>query len=84
MQSKFCRQQKALETMNDRVPDTPGRLPMEIRRQFGSPAMMRFVRSLPSFGEPPGTDDRFAALLDELDRAESGRNGARSANMTGN
>ncbi len=70
--------------MNARIPDTPGSLPVEIHRQLGSPAMTRFVHSLPSFGDPPETDDRFATLLDELDRVESRRKQARSANMTGN
>ena len=48
-----------------------GGLPDEIRRQMGSPAMTRYVRSLPSWSELPDNDDKFADLLAELDRVET-------------
>jgi len=59
------------------ISHTDGSLPDEIRRQFGSPAMMRFVRSLPVLGEPPDTDDQFSALLSALERAEAQATGYR-------
>lgn len=45
-------------------------LPDEIRRQFGTPAMTRFLRAIPAIGETPDMDDRFAELLSQLDHAE--------------
>ena len=63
--------------MHTRISHTAGSLPDEIRRQFGSPAMMRFVRSLPVLGEPPDTDDQFSALLSALERVEAPRTGDR-------
>lgn len=38
---------------------------------MGSPAMTRYVRSLPSWSELPDNDDKFADLLAELDRVET-------------
>jgi hypothetical protein len=48
-------------------------LPDEIRRQFSAPATTRFLRALPSFQIDPRTEDHFAELLEELERAEGRR-----------
>jgi hypothetical protein len=45
----------------------------EIRRQFGSAGMSRFTRALPGFQVEHGIPDRFADLLNELNRAETDR-----------
>ena len=50
----------------------------EIRKQFGSVGMSRFLRALPGFQVEHKIPERFTNLLTELDRAESGRrNGSR-------
>ena len=42
----------------------------EIRRQFGSAGMSRFMRALPGFQVEQGIPDGLADLLIELDRAD--------------
>jgi len=51
-------------------------LQQEIRKQFGSPSTSRFLRALPGLQVEAGIPDRFADLLRELDRAETGRRDA--------
>ena len=45
----------------------------EIRRQFGSAGMSRFMRALPGFQVEQRIPDRLANLLSELDRVETDR-----------
>ena len=54
----------------------------EIRKQFGSAGTSRFVRSLPGFQVEQGIPERFANLLNELDRSESDRNDRHAGNRT--
>jgi hypothetical protein len=51
-------------------------LQAEIRKQFGSAGMSRFMRALPGFQVEHGIPDRLADLLSELDRAETDRRNA--------
>ena len=53
--------------------ERPESLCEEIRRQFGSPVIKRYLGALPPFRFEPGVPDRFADLLAELDRAEGRR-----------
>lgn len=46
-------------------------LPDEIRRQFNSVGMARFLRALPSFRIDQCMPDRFQQLLADLDRVEA-------------
>ena len=58
---------------------TPDVLSEEIRRQLGSPAMARYLSSLPYFTVESGLPERLRGLLNDLHRTESGaRNGNRS------
>ena len=47
----------------------------EIRRQFGAPASMRFLRSLPTLQVDQDLPDAFHGLLAELDRVEARKAG---------
>ena len=49
----------------------------EIRRQFGSAGMSRFMRALPSFHVEQRIPDRLANLLSDLDRVETDPRNAR-------
>ena len=55
-------------------------LQQEIRRQFGSAGVSRFLRAQPNFQVEQKIPDRFANLLIELDRAESDRRKGKGAN----
>ncbi len=46
-------------------------LASDIRRQFGTEATMRFLRTLPAFRIEADIPDRFKELLDRLDGIES-------------
>ncbi len=52
---------------NNRTSDA---LALEIRRQFGSDAVRRFVRALPAFRVDPELPRRIRDLLGKLDHAE--------------
>lgn len=45
----------------------------EIRRQFGSAGMSRYIRALPAFEVERRVPERLVNLLSELDRAEADR-----------
>ncbi|MCV3207442.1 hypothetical protein OHD62_12400 [Mesorhizobium sp. YC-39] len=47
------------------------RLATDVRRQFGTEATMRFLRTLPAFRTESDIPDRFRELLDRLDGIES-------------
>ncbi len=44
----------------------------QIRHQFGSQIMSRFIRAIPQLSSVPGSDDRFDGLLARLEGAEHG------------
>ncbi|MBL8576878.1 MAG: hypothetical protein JNK47_06605 [Mesorhizobium sp.] len=52
--------------------DDVNSLRQEIRKQFGSAATTRFVRSIPAFHVENAMPERFTDLLAQLDRAETG------------
>lgn len=47
------------------------RLAADVKRQFGTEATMRFLRTLPAFRTESDIPDRFRELLDRLDGIES-------------
>jgi hypothetical protein len=55
--------------------DRPDPLADEIRRQFGSTALTRYLSSLPAFSIDPGVPDRMRELLADLQKAEGRRRG---------
>jgi hypothetical protein len=48
------------------------RLPADIRRQLGTEATTRFLRTLPTFRTESDIPDRLRELLDRLDAMEAG------------
>lgn len=52
-----------------------GSLSDEIRRQFGSAGVTRFLRSLPAFEVDQSMPQRFKNLLAELERVEADQRG---------
>ncbi|MCX7304004.1 MAG: hypothetical protein NTV73_06665 [Hyphomicrobiales bacterium] len=56
--------------MTDTTPSKPEILQEEIRRQFSSTEMTRFLRSLPAFKIDADVPDRFHDMLSQLDRVE--------------
>ncbi len=58
------------------MPQNTKILQEEIRRQFGSVRMARFMRALPGFKVETGIPKRFTSLLAELDRAETDQRNA--------
>jgi len=51
-------------------------LAADIRRQFGTEATTRFLRTLPSFRTEADIPEHFRDLLDRLDGAEASRAGS--------
>ncbi len=66
---------KGIKTMSGNENDDVNSLRHEIRKQFGSVATTRFARSIPTFRVDNAMPERFANLLAELERSETGTSG---------
>ena len=59
--------------MSHQTAERPDPLAEDIRRQFGSTAVRRYLSSLPAFGVDPGVPDRLRDLLADLKQVEGRR-----------
>jgi hypothetical protein len=68
---EFRSQHRIFGTMTGNNGDRRAELAADIRRQFGSEATMRFLRTLPAFRLESDIPEHFRELLDRLDGIEA-------------